>query len=654
MTVASQKARYMKIASKKGVTPVGIPIGDHSPDLEDELLSRYRRDTVGKPVIYIGAGTCGMIAGAGGTIRVVREYLNEKKIDAEIVEVGCNGLCINEPVMDVQLPGKQRISFSKVTEANAEYILDHILNFSVPEANVIGQYSHDNLQPWESIKSIYDIPFFKHQNRVVLKNCGIIDPKSIDEYRAKGGYKALIRVLKKYSSDKVCEIIEDSGLRGRGGGGFLTGRKWRMALNTNDDERYLICNGDESDPGAFMDRAIFEGDPHKLIEGVIIAAYAIRAKHAYIYLRASYDLAVERLKHAVAKATEAGFLGDDILGSGYNLRIHIREGAGAFVCGEETALIASIEGKRGTPRPKPPFPVSKGLFGRPTVVNNVETLANIPDIIAHGPSWFASIGTPCSKGTKVFSISGKVMNTGMIEVNMGTTLRDVVYLIAGGVKDHKRLKAIQIGGPTGSCLPEESLDEIIDYDSLEHAGSMMGSGGIVVMDEDTCMVDIARFFADFLQRESCGKCIPCREGSKRMHEILQNITKRPLNEAGHETLERFKGVMQLENLAGVIRDTSLCGLGKTAANPVLSAMKYFRVEFEEHIFDRRCRAGVCRDLKVYYIDVDKCSGCTLCARKCPAGAIIGSQRTPHFIIEEKCTGCGICFEICKFVAISVK
>lgn len=641
----------MKLATYKESQ---IQEGAKSISTSAEKLSLLRRDTVIKPVIFVGAGTCGMVSGASGTIKVVKNYLAEKGIDAEIIETGCNGMCVNEPVMDVQLPGKQRISFAKVTEQKAEYILDHILNYSIPEENVLGQYPHENLQPWENIKSITELPFFKFQNRLVLRNCGLINPYSIEEYKAWGGYRALTRALRKYSSDKVCEIIAESGLRGRGGGGFPTGHKWRKALNTNDDERFLICNGDESDPGAFMDRAIFEGDPHRLIEGIIIASYAVRARRAFIYLRASYTLAVERLKHAIGEAVKAGYLGQDIQGSGFNLNIHIREGAGAFVCGEETALIASIEGKRGTPGPKPPYPSQKGLFGKPTVVNNVETLANIPEIIDKGPSWFASIGTPGSKGTKVFSISGKVKNTGMVEVTMGTSFREMIYTIAGGIKNQKKLKAIQIGGPTGSCLPEESLNEIVDYESLKNADAMMGSGGIVVMDEDTCMVDIAKFFADFLQRESCGKCIPCREGSRRMHEILYNITRRPVNEAGYETLERFKGVIQLENLAEVIKDTSLCGLGQTAPNSLLSAMKYFREEFEEHIFDRKCRSGVCRDLKVYYIDVDKCSGCTVCYRKCPTNAIIGSPRTPHFIVEEKCTGCGICFDVCKFTAVLVK
>ncbi|KAF0200408.1 MAG: NADH-quinone oxidoreductase subunit [Bacteroidetes bacterium] len=620
----------------------------------EDLISKLRRDRVDKPVIYIGTGTCGYIAGAGRTMQATLNYLKEKEIDAEVVEVGCIGLCIHEPMVDIQMPGKRRISFSRVTEDKVESLLDEILNNSLPDSPVIGQYSHNNHEQWEGVKLLSEMAYFRMQNRIVLKNCGIINPFSIEEYIARGGYKSLTRALRNYSPDKVCEIVEDSGLRGRGGGGFPTGRKWKTALNAQDEQRFLICNGDESDPGAFMDRAIFEGDPHKLIEGVAISAYAINAGKAYIYVRAEYALALDRLRRAIDQATEAGLLGHNILGSGFSLTIQVREGAGAFVCGEETALISSIEGKRGTPRPKPPFPAIKGLFGKPTVVNNVETLANIPAIIENGPAWFASIGTEKSKGTKVFALAGKISITGLAEVSMGTSLKDLVYYVCGGVKNGKRLKAIQLGGPSGSCLPEKSLDVLIDYEALLEAGTIMGSGGLVVMDEDTCMVDIAKFFTDFLQRESCGKCIPCREGSRRMHEILENITRRPVNESGYETLERFKGVMQLENLADVIKDTSLCGLGQTAPNPLLSALKHFREEFEEHIFDRKCRAGVCKDLKVYYIDVEKCTGCTACAKKCPTNAIIGSPRTPHFIIEDKCIGCGICFDVCKFVAVFVK
>ena len=626
---------------------------EDAPDMED-YISKLKRDKVDKTVLYISMGTCGIIAGADKTLHAIRNYLTEKSIDAEIVEVGCIGLCVHEPLLDVQLPGKRRISFSRITEDIVEPLLDNILNGVLPDGNILGQYAHPHHEAWEGVKLLGEMAFFRLQNRLVLKNCGIINPFSIEEYIARGGYKSLARTLRNYSPDKVCEIVEDSGLRGRGGGGFPTGRKWKTALNAHDSQRFLICNGDESDPGAFMDRAIIEGDPHKLLEGIAIAAYAINAGKAYIYVRAEYKLAVHRLRHAIEQAENAGLIGRNIMDSGYSLEIEVREGAGAFVCGEETALISSIEGKRGMPLPKPPFPVVKGLFNKPTVVNNVETLANIPGIIENGPAWFASIGTEKSKGTKVFAIAGRSTITGLAEVNMGTSLNELIYHICGGVKNGKRLKAIQLGGPSGSCLPEKSLDVIIDYEALLEADTIMGSGGLVVMDEDTCMVDIAKFFTDFLQKESCGKCIPCREGIRRMHEILENITRRPVNESGFETLERFKGVMQLENLADVIKDTSLCGLGQTAPNPLLSALKYFREEFEEHIFDRKCRSGICKDLKLYYIDVEKCTGCTACAKKCPTNAIIGSPHVPHFIIEDKCIGCGICFDVCKFVAVFVK
>lgn len=625
-----------------------------NPTATEKHLSILKRDAVLKPVIFIGTGTCGMIAGAGETLQAINSYLSEKNIDAEVVEVGCIGLCIHEPLVDIQLPGKRRISFSKITAPKVEALLDDILNAAIPGDTVLGQYSHPHHESWDNVRLLSEMPFFRLQNRLVLGNCGIINPLSIEEYIARGGYKSLTRVLRNFSSEKVCEIIEESGLRGRGGGGYPTGKKWKTALNSDSDERYLICNGDESDPGAFMDRSLFEGDPHKIIEGVAIAAYAIKARKAFIYVRAEYTLAVERLQLGISQAMEAGLLGHNILNSGYSLTVQVREGAGAFVCGEETALISSLEGKRGTPRPKPPFPASKGLFGKPTVVNNVETLANVPAILEHGPAWFSAIGTANSKGTKVFALAGKITTTGLVEVSMGTSLNDLIYHIAGGVRDGKRIKAVQLGGPSGSCLPEQALDVKIDYEALQEAGTIMGSGGLVVMDEDTCMVDIAMFFTDFLQRESCGKCIPCREGSRRMHEILENITRRPMNETGHETLERFKGVMQLANLAEVIRDTSLCGLGQTAPNPLISALKYFREEFEEHIFDRKCRANVCKDLKVYYIDIEKCTGCTACAKKCPTTAIIGSPRNPHFIIEDKCIGCGICYDVCKFVAVFVK
>ena len=622
-------------------------------EVEDKL-STIRHDRIQKPVIYVGTGTCGLVAGAGATLDAVNNYLLEKHLEAEVIEVGCIGLCSSEPLLDVQLPGKSRISFHHVTALKTEALLDDIFNDEVPAQDVLGQFRNPLHQEWDGIQVMEEIPFFRMQHRIVLQHCGRINPSSLPDYIARGGYLSFVKCIRNYTSTNICNLVEDSGLRGRGGGGYNTGKKWKIALNTESDQKFLICNADESDPGAFMDRAVVEGNPHLLIEGIAIAAYATGATKAYVYIRAEYRLAIKRLKTALMQAKDFGLLGYNIFGSGADLNIIISQGAGAFVCGEETALINSIEGKRGMPRPKPPFPAVRGLFGKPTVINNVETLANIPYILRHGPRKFNSIGTRNSKGTKVFALSGKASITGLIEVPMGTTLRDIIFKVAGGVKKGKAFKAVQIGGPSGSCLPDQMLDIPVDYESLWESGAIMGSGGIVVMDEDTCMVDISKFFMDFLKNESCGKCIPCREGTRRMHEILRHITHRPANEAGHETLERFKGIMQLESLANVIRDTSLCGLGQTSPNPVLSAMKYFREEFEEHIFDRKCQAGVCKELRIFYIDVEKCTGCTVCARKCPENAIIGQHHAPHFVVEDKCSGCGICFDVCKFVAVFVK
>ena len=556
--------------------------------------------------------------------------------------------------MDIQLPGRNRVSFEKVNSDLAEDILVSMLvRGSIPERPVLGQYPGNRSQGWEGIRNITDHPFFRPQNRIVLKNCGIRNPVSIDEYIATGGYSSFISVLRSHTPAEVCDIIEKSGLRGRGGGGFPTGRKWKYALEIESDQKYLVCNADEGDPGAFMDRAVIEGDPHRLIEGMAISAFGIGATRSYVYIRAEYPLALKRLNIALQQAREYGLLGKDILGTGIDFDIRVKVGAGAFVCGEETALIHSIEGKRGMPRPRPPFPATEGLFGKPTIINNVETLSNIPSIVEMGSEWFSSIGTERSKGTKVFALSGKVALTGLVEIPMGTTIRQVIFDIAGGIRGGKKFKAVQIGGPSGGCITEDNLDIPVDYDSLIDVGAMMGSGGLVVMDEDTCMVDVAKFFMDFIQRESCGKCIPCREGTRRMLEILEDITHKPVNGNRHHALRRFRGVSQIERLAQVIKETSLCGLGQTAPNPVLSTLKWFRDEYEEHIFERECKAGACTELRSFTIDVDLCTGCMVCVKNCPVEAIIGARKTPHVIVAEKCISCGACEQACKFGAIII-
>jgi NADH:ubiquinone oxidoreductase subunit F (NADH-binding)/Pyruvate/2-oxoacid:ferredoxin oxidoreductase delta subunit len=624
-----------------------------NPDSEIELALLRREDVI-KPVIYIGCGTCGLGAGSDKTIIAVKNYLFENKIDAEIVEVGCIGLCSAEPLMDVQLPGRNRISFQNVTFGKVENILNCMFQDLPLEENVLGQFSFPGLKKYNDVRGFFEHPFFAPQTRIVLKNCGLINPVSIEEYIAHGGYSELINVLKVRKPSEVCNMIEKSGLRGRGGGGFLTAMKWKLAAEIPSGQRYLICNADEGDPGAFMDRAVIEGDPHRLIEGMTIAAFAFGATKGYVYIRAEYPLAVRRLRESIVKAREFGFLGKNIFNTGADFDIAIKMGAGAFVCGEETALINSIEGKRGMPRPRPPYPSASGLFGKPTVINNVETLANIPGILEKGIEWYSKLGTKTSKGTKVFALSGKVKLTGLVEIPMGTTIRDIIFKIAGGIREDKKFKAVQIGGPSGGCITNENLDIQVDYESLIKVGAMMGSGGLVVMDEETCMVDIARFFMSFIQHESCGKCIPCREGTKRMLEILESITQKPVNGAGNTALERMKGIIQLEKLSKVIRDTSLCGLGNSAPNPVISTLRWFRDEYEAHIFERICPAGVCTEMRKFKIEVDKCSGCTACVKKCPSGAIIGTRKAPHFIVEEKCIACGACIEVCRSEAVYIE
>ncbi|HNY26868.1 MAG TPA: NADH-ubiquinone oxidoreductase-F iron-sulfur binding region domain-containing protein [Candidatus Sumerlaeota bacterium] len=618
----------------------------------EENLAYLRRERVQEPVIYVGAGTCGLGAGAAKTVAAAKAWLERRGQGGQVVEVGCIGLCSAEPLMDVQLPGRTRLAFQAVTSDKVEGILESVFTQQAAEGeHVLAQFPQEGLEAWPGVPALNEHPFFAPQMRWVLANCGLMDPTSLDEYIARGGYRALAMTLQGKTPTEVCDTVDKSGLRGRGGGGFPTGKKWKFALAMPSDKKYLICNADEGDPGAFMDRAVIEGDPHRLLEGMAIAAYGMGATKAYVYIRAEYPLAIDRLYLAIAKAKAAGLLGKNILNTGFDLEIKVKKGAGAFVCGEETALIHSVEGRRGMPRPRPPFPAVSGAFGKPTIINNVETLANVPKILEKGAEWFSAVGTQTSKGTKVFALSGKVQRTGLVEVAMGTRMRDIIFAIGGGVAPGRTYKAAQIGGPSGGCIPEKQLDIEIDYESLKTVGAMMGSGGLVVMDDKNCMVDVAKFFMDFIQRESCGKCIPCREGTRRMLEILRRITRRRRSEKGYDALERFMGVIQLEQLAKVIQDTSLCGLGQTAPNPVLSTLRWFRDEYEEHVYDRHCRAGACRELLLYRIDAEKCIGCTACVRKCPADAIVGSRRAPHFIVAEKCIGCGACSEACRFEAV---
>lgn len=562
-----------------------------------ELLASLRRENVENPVIFVGAGTCGLGAGAAKTIEAVKDFLARTRTKADVVEVGCNGMCSDEPIVDIQVPSKARVSFGSITADKVPALLESVLlNKQIPSEQVLGQYRSKSAESWARVPYLEEHPFLSQQVRVVLASSGIIDPTNIAEYIAHGGYSAAAKVLRTMTPDQVCDLVEFSGLRGRGGGGFPTGKKWKFARQAAGDQKYLICNADEGDPGAFMDRAVCESDPHRLIEGMIIAAYAIGATKAYIYIRAEYPLAIERLTAAFAQAEACGLIGYNILNSGVDLSIKLKMGAGAFVCGEETALIHSIEGKRGMPRPRPPFPAVRGLFGKPTVINNVETLSNLPVILDRGAEWYAAMGTKGSKGTKVFALSGMVCRTGLVEIPMGTTLRQVVFDIGGGIPNNKRCKAVQIGGPSGGCVPEAHMDIPTDYEQLKQFGTIMGSGGLVVVDESTCMVDFAKFFMEFIQNESCGKCIPCREGTKRMLEILEAVTRPRHKEDDLDPLLRMQGIMQLEKLGEMIKATSLCGLGQSAPNPVLSTLKWFRDEYEAHIFERRCPSGSCKEL----------------------------------------------------------
>mgnify|MGYP000803716438 FL=1 len=551
---------------------------------------------------------------------------------------GCFGLCANGPIMVVYPEGA---CYNHVTVDDVkEIISEHII-----KGRIVTRLLHVEGDTHERVMSLSQTEFMQKQVRVALRNCGVIDPENIDEYIGHDGYQALAKVLTTMTPDDVIKVISDSGLRGRGGAGFPTGTKWKFAKASKNDVKYVCCNADEGDPGAFMDRSVLEGDPHVVIEAMAIAAYAIGSNQGYVYIRAEYPIAVQRLRKAIEQARAYGLLGKNIFGTDFSFDLDIRLGAGAFVCGEETALMTSIEGKRGEPRPRPPFPAVKGLFAKPTILNNVETYANVPRIILNGADWFASMGTEKSKGTKAFAVGGKIINTGLVEVPMGTTLREVVYDIGGGIPNGKKFKAAQTGGPSGGCIPAEHLDVPIDYDNLIAIGSMMGSGGLIVMDEDNCMVDIAKFFLEFTVDESCGKCTPCRVGCKRLLELLTKVTD------GTATMDDLD---EMEKLCYYIKDNALCGLGQTAPNPVLSTLKYFRHEYEEHILEKKCSAGVCKHLLHFEIDKEKCIGCTLCARNCPVNAISGSVKQPHEIDQTKCIKCGVCMQNCKFKAISKK
>jgi NADH:ubiquinone oxidoreductase subunit F (NADH-binding)/ferredoxin/(2Fe-2S) ferredoxin len=621
------------------------------------LDSLYPKDKIR---ITVGMASCGLATGANEIFKYLNDLSADPGVHLSIVPVGCIGFCQREPLLEISIPKFPRIAYANVDNDKVKKICEYLSPDKIGHISADWRYNDDEFLIFnrkrklcngslpdriKSIKPYNEIPFFRKQLKIAIRNCGYINPEDIREYVARGGYYALYKVLTEMTPQEVIEEVKRSGLRGRGGAGFPTGVKWEYCRGTKGKAKYLICNADEGDPGAYMDRSILEGDPHSVIEGMLIGAYAIGAKQGYIYVRTEYPLAIERFTKAILEAEEYGFLGNDVIGQGFSFKIKISQGAGAFVCGEETSLIASIEGRPPEPRLRPPFPVESGVWDKPTNINNVETWSNIPVIIARGGDWFARIGTEKSKGTKVFSLVGKIKNTGLIEVPMGIKLREILE-IGGGIPENRKFKAIQTGGPSGGCIPHKLIDLPVDYEKLTQAGSIMGSGGMIVMDEQTCMVDVAKYFLEFLKDESCGKCTSCREGIQQMYEIIKRIT----NGEGKES-----DIELLENLGKVVQDASMCGLGQTAANPVLSTLRYFREEYNAHIQEKRCPALVCKELISYIIDPELCKGCTICAKNCPNNAISGKTKEPHVIDQKKCIKCGICIISCpsKFKAVKI-
>lgn len=586
--------------------------------------------------IIVGLGSCGIAAGANKTFEKIRALQQAENLDFELKKTSCIGMCYREPLVEI-IDESGSYLYGEIDEERAIEIIDKHIGQQTPVKELVVQ---------TDLFETADKDFVENQVKIVLRNCGYIDPENIEDYEKRDGYRAIKRIAgQRISRLDVIQTVIASGLRGRGGGGFPTGLKWKFANDNKADEKYIICNADEGDPGAFMDRSVLEGDPHTVLEGMIIGAYAIEATGGIIYCRAEYPLAIKRLQIAIVQARAKGYLGKNILGiQGFNFDVYIKEGAGAFVCGEETALIASVEGERGMPRKRPPFPASSGLWKKPTNINNVETFANIPWIIMNGGEEYAKYGTEKSKGTKVFALAGKIKRSGLVEVPMGISIRDIIFKLGGGIKDGKKFKAVQLGGPSGGCIPEYLADTLVDYDSVNATGAIMGSGGMVVMDETTCMVDLAIFFLDFTQKESCGKCTFCRVGTKRMLEILIRISE---GKGKEDDLER------LEELSYQIKESSLCGLGQTAPNPVLTTIKYFRDEFEAHIRDKKCPAKVCKQLITYEVDITNCTGCTVCAKNCPVNAISGERKEIHYIDQELCIKCGLCYTKCKFEAINL-